>query len=95
MLFSHHLILTIAEYISISSTKKKEASSESGLFLGYAEKDTTNTEGVVRAKNMFITDVNIGDTVGFRNNADYRVRLPEPHGEVFRMHIDDIYYVVE
>jgi len=90
-------IITLANWVLLDAppAEKKEECSDSGLFLGYAEKDTTNTEGVVRAKNMFITDVNIGDTVGFRNNADYRVRLPEPHGEVFRMHIDDIYYVVE
>jgi len=44
---------------------------------------------------MYIGGINAGDTVGFRKNADYRIRLPEPHGEVFRMHIDDIYYVKE
>ena len=90
-------IITLANWVLLDAppAEKKEEASASGIFLGYAEKDTTNTEGLVRAKNMFITEVNVGDTVGFRQNADYRVRLPEPHGEVFRMHIEDIYYVVE
>lgn len=88
-------IITLASWVLLDAppAEKKEEATASGLFLGIAEKDTTNTEGVVKAKNMFITEVNVGDTVGFKKNADYRIRLPEPHGEVFRMHADDIYYV--
>lgn len=88
-------IITLASWVFLDAPeeKKEEEKSESGLFLGYVEPDTTNTEGVVKAKNMYIEDIAVGDTVGFRENADYRIRLPEPHGDIFRMHIDDVYYV--
>lgn len=88
-------IITLANWVFLDAPKqeKAEETSSSGLFLGYVKPDTTNTEGVVCAKNIHIQDIKVGDTVGFKKNADYRITLPEPHGDVFRMHIDDIYYV--
>lgn len=88
-------IITLANWVFLEAPEEKseEETSESGLFLGIIEPDTTNTEGVVKAKNHSITDIEVGDTVGFRDNADYRIRLPEPHGDIFRMSINDIYYV--
>jgi len=90
-------IITLANWVFLTAppAEKKEEVSASGIFLGIAKEDTTNTEGVVRAKNMYIEGIKVGDTVGFKENADYRITLPEPHGDVFRMHIDDIYYVKE
>jgi hypothetical protein len=90
-------IITLANWVFLEAppAEKKEEVSASGIFLGIAKEDTTNTEGVVKAKNMHIEGIKVGDTVGFKKNADYRVTLPEPHGDIFRMHIDDIYYVKE
>jgi len=85
----------LANWVFLTAPKKekKEETSESGLFLGIAKEDTTNTEGPIHSAKGAASELGLkkGSIVGFKPNADYRVTLPDGT-DVFRMHKDDVWY---
>ena len=73
-------------FLKAEKAEKTEQKSASGLFLGIAEDDTVNTEAPLYSESPVTKElgISVGDIVGFDENSDYRIKLPNGD-EVFRM----------